>query len=100
MSGPIGRDLALSFAAQLAYKLLSFVILALLARGLAPDVAGAWLYALALATVAGSFTDRARGVVRSAQVGAGAGHRGQGQGIEPSPGDIGCEPACQECQGE
>ena len=57
MSGPIGRDLALSFAAQLAYKLLSFVILALLARGLAPDVAGAWLYALALATVAGSFTD-------------------------------------------
>ncbi len=57
MTRQIGRDLALSLAAQLAYKLLSFVVLALLAHRLAPDVAGAWLYALALATIAGSLTD-------------------------------------------
>lgn len=57
MSPRIRRDLALSLSAQLAYKALSFAVLAILARGLAPELAGAWLYALAVATIAGSLTD-------------------------------------------
>ena len=53
----LGRDLAVSLAAQAAYKLLNLAVLALLARRLAPEVAGAWFYALAVTAAAGPLTD-------------------------------------------
>jgi O-antigen/teichoic acid export membrane protein len=44
-------DLSLSFSAQLMYKLIGYVILAVLARYLTPDEFGQFFYAAAVAGI-------------------------------------------------
>ena len=53
----LGVDLALTVTAQLAYKLLGFVILTLLARGLGPDEFGFLMFALATCELAALLTE-------------------------------------------
>ena len=53
----VGVDLALTVTAQLAYKLLGFVILTLLARGLGPDEFGFLMFALATCELAALLTE-------------------------------------------
>lgn len=71
---PIGFDLALTVAAQIASKLLGFVILTLLARGLGPTEFGFLMFALATCELAALATELGSSAYLTREVAVAPGH--------------------------